>query len=167
MNANERFEYMAAKFYEDTRMMAPGKGDGMISQTYAERKSAWNEWTEKFYSEMFDAKYQDSVWITRDEITDKTEEIKALQAQVEGYKEIVGELIGGAEDIEPFDIVISRSDYDMLIDHQLKTPQQCLADVRAEAIEAATKWLDPETPVGEETCDLLCQHAQELRDNAK
>ncbi|MCH7938515.1 MAG: hypothetical protein IID13_02075 [Candidatus Marinimicrobia bacterium] len=58
MDANERFEYMADKFYKDTGMMAPGKDSpaafGVTDQK--ERMAAWSEWCEKFYSELFDSK---------------------------------------------------------------------------------------------------------------
>jgi len=57
MDTNERFEYMADKFCKETGMMAPGKDSpsafGVTDQD--ERMSAWREWCEKFYSELFDS----------------------------------------------------------------------------------------------------------------
>lgn len=54
MNTNERFEYMADKFYKETGIMAPGKDDCLMSHTYDERAKKWSEWLELFYSGLFD-----------------------------------------------------------------------------------------------------------------
>ena len=52
MGANERFEYMAELFYQDTGMMAPGK-DSPIASNREERQQAWDAWVEEFYDELF------------------------------------------------------------------------------------------------------------------
>lgn len=54
MDTNERFEYMAAKFYKETGIMAPGKDDCLMSHDYDERIKKWSDWLEPFYSELFD-----------------------------------------------------------------------------------------------------------------
>lgn len=47
MNANERFEKLAAEFYKDTGMLPPGKDDPFTSRTREERTKAWEEWLNK------------------------------------------------------------------------------------------------------------------------
>jgi len=66
MNANERFEYMAAKFYKETGTMAPGKDDCLMSHTDEERSTKWREWIEPFYSELFDRDSK-SKWINTED----------------------------------------------------------------------------------------------------
>lgn len=63
MNSNERFEYMAAKFYKETGMMSPGKDDCLMSHDYDERIKKWSEWLELFYADMFDNNSKDK-WIS-------------------------------------------------------------------------------------------------------
>lgn len=43
-NANDRFERLAAQFYEETGMMAPGKDDHSGSYTREARCAAWDKW---------------------------------------------------------------------------------------------------------------------------
>ena len=46
MNANDRYEARAARFYKETGMMAPGKDEppGFSAHTWEERMEAWNKW---------------------------------------------------------------------------------------------------------------------------
>lgn len=53
-------------------------------------------------------------------------EINELKAKLNDYHEIVAEMIGGAEDIEPYDVCVGRLDYELLTDHFDKSPAQCL-----------------------------------------
>jgi len=67
MNSNERFEYMAAKFYKETGTMAPGKDDCLMSHDYDERIKKWSEWSELFYAGMFDRDSKEKWIITEDQ----------------------------------------------------------------------------------------------------
>ena len=55
-NANERFEYMAELFYQETGFMAPGKDScaafGVVDTD--ERDAKWKIWVEEFYIDMFE-----------------------------------------------------------------------------------------------------------------
>ena len=44
LNASDRFESKAAKFYADTLVMAPGKDSATNDHTYEERLLAWDVW---------------------------------------------------------------------------------------------------------------------------
>ena len=44
-------------------------------------------------------------------------------------------LIGGGDDDGVFDVCVGRLDYELLCEHHLKTPEQCLNSVKIEAIE--------------------------------
>lgn len=46
MNDNERFEFIAAAFYEETKMMAPGKSPSPAAygESDEERMAAWDKW---------------------------------------------------------------------------------------------------------------------------
>lgn len=66
MNANVRFEYMAARFYKETGTMAPGKDDCLMSHTDEERSTKWREWIELFYSELFDRDSKNQ-WLSIDD----------------------------------------------------------------------------------------------------
>jgi hypothetical protein len=39
-----RYERLAAAFYRDTGMMAPGKDDALGTHTHAERRAAFDAW---------------------------------------------------------------------------------------------------------------------------
>lgn len=52
------------------------------------------------------------------------EEVKALEEELNGYKEICEELIGGADDDGVFDVCISRVNYGLLCEHHLKVKDQ-------------------------------------------
>lgn len=83
MDANERFEYMADKFYKDTGMMAPGKDSpaafGVTDRK--ERMAAWSEWCETFYSELFDSVPK---WIS------VVDELPPLEMNVRGFGKNAG-----------------------------------------------------------------------------
>jgi len=57
MNANERFEYMADRFYKKTGMLAPGKDCpaelARSAEDVVERDMAWREFIEDFSSSLF------------------------------------------------------------------------------------------------------------------
>lgn len=56
MNASDRFEVIAKKFYQDTGMLAPGKdypAGEQPSHDYQERMDTYKIWIENFYSELF------------------------------------------------------------------------------------------------------------------
>ena len=55
MNANDRFEVMAEKFYKETGIVAPGKDcpAEFSDHSYDQRVNAWRKWAEKFYSDLF------------------------------------------------------------------------------------------------------------------
>ena len=61
-----------------------------------------------------------------------------LKAMVNDYKDITNDLIGGAEDSKPFDVVVSRAGYERLVDHYDKTPAQSLQHHNASEIERVT-----------------------------
>ena len=43
-------------------------------------------------------------------------EIEALKSRVQGYYEIVTEMIGGAEDVPGYNVCVGRVDYEMLVE---------------------------------------------------
>ena len=43
-SANDRFERVAAEFYKETGMLAPGKDPGTQGPPYYERKERWDAW---------------------------------------------------------------------------------------------------------------------------
>ena len=54
MNANERFEYMAELFYREYAILAPGKDDPLRLYQESERYRLWDEFKERFYSDLFE-----------------------------------------------------------------------------------------------------------------
>ena len=42
--AYERYEALAAEFYDETGMMAPGKDDPLGTHEYETRVAAWRKW---------------------------------------------------------------------------------------------------------------------------
>ena len=66
---------------------------------------------------------------------DTIAENEKLKAQLLGYKEICESLIGGGDDDGVFDVCVGRLDYELLCEHHLKTPEQCLNSVKADAID--------------------------------
>ena len=60
MDANERFEYMADRFYKETGYMAPGKDSPAYFggvDSIEKRTEMWQEWVEHFYSTLFERNF--------------------------------------------------------------------------------------------------------------
>lgn len=88
MNVNDRFEYMAAKFFTKTGIMAPGKDCALGCHSREHRLREWQEFTDNFYSELFDqAKRSDDaaavrLQYSRNEISGYV--CRKLLAEIEG-----------------------------------------------------------------------------------
>lgn len=57
MNVNERYEFMAERYYKETGKLAQGKdspcGFGMTDAEKDQNRKEWGQWCERFMSELF------------------------------------------------------------------------------------------------------------------
>lgn len=98
--------------------------------------------------------------------SDLKQERDELKAMVNGYREIVEDMISTADNQKPYDVVASRASYELLSEFHSKTPTQHLADVRADAVEVASN--EMRESVNCETtwfhADFLDKFANKLRE---
>ena len=57
-NANDRYEYMARLFFQNTGMMAPGKDDLLSTTPRETREHEWKLFIEKYYEEAASAHFE-------------------------------------------------------------------------------------------------------------